>query len=86
MKTKKNRREDRRGVILDIENLIDIHVAIEHSLWTERMLAIEYMQKGFRNIAMSHYKRWKELKNILHSIYHAEGNYVGKWRRIHYFD
>lgn len=81
---KKNRRsETRRGIILGIEDMIDIHVAIEHYLWKERMLTIEYMQNGFRNLAMSRYKKWKELKNILHSIYHAEGNYVGKWRRIH---
>lgn len=83
---KNNRREDRRGVILDIENLIDIHVAIEHSLWKERMLTIEYMQNGFRNLAMSHYKKWKELKNILCSIRHAEGHSIGKWRRVNWFD
>ena len=83
---KKNRREDRRGVILDIENLIDIQFAIEYSLWKEKMYAIEYMRNGFRYSAIRHYKRWKELKNILHSIYHAERNYVGKWRRVNWFD
>lgn len=83
---KKNRRESRRGVILDLENIIDIEIAIEHSLTAERMYAIEYMRRDLRYVALNHYKKWKELKNTLRSIIHARRSSHGKWHRIHWFD
>lgn len=81
---KKNRRsETRYGAPLGIEDMIDIEIAIEYLICEERSYAIEYMRRGFRYVAMSHYKKWKEFKNIFRSIIHARRSFYGKWRRIH---
>lgn len=86
MKTKKNRSERKRiGVLVSLEDCIDVQIVLSNSALTEKRLAIEYMRKGYPPIAMLHYQKSKDIGKAYRSINYAFCHSFSKWRRVDWF-
>lgn len=83
---KKNRRERKMmGVLISLEDCIDVQIALSNSALAEKRLSIEYMKKGYPHIAMLHYQKYKEVGRAYCSVNYAFCHSFSKWRRVDWF-
>lgn len=83
---KKRRVNKRSGVLISLEDVLDVLSAIRHSMWTEEHTAIEYMRKGIPFLGMRHYKQLKELNEMYRKVEDVSRCTYDSWRRVGWYE
>lgn len=83
---KKRRVNKRNGVLISLEDVLDVLIAIRHSMWTEEHASIEYMRKGMPFLGMRHYKQLKKLNEAYRTVEDASRDTFGSWRMAGWFE
>lgn len=83
---KEHRIKKGNGVLVRLEDAIDIGDVVLWASFSVRREAIKCARDGFLGLAMMYYRQWRKLTVAYRTLNDAERWGFGSWRRVGWFE